>query len=84
MFSSFLIIRRAAGLVPQDEFERQRLMQQAFDLKQRYGEYLRDETDNVCAFGSSLYIPVPYTASYCDQTDKRRGRTDRRPADYLF
>lgn len=44
------IIRRAAGLVPQDEFERQRLMQQAFDLKQRYGEYLRDETDNVCAF----------------------------------
>lgn len=44
------IIRRAAGLVPQSEFERQRLMQQAYELKQKYGEYLRDETDNVCAF----------------------------------
>ncbi|SEA28298.1 hypothetical protein SAMN02745687_02384 [Lachnospiraceae bacterium NK3A20] len=44
------IIRRAAGLVPQSEFERQRLVRQAYELKQQYGEYLRDEADNVCAF----------------------------------
>lgn len=44
------IIRTAAGLVPQSEFERQRLMQQAYDLKMRFGEYLRDEADNVCTF----------------------------------
>ena len=46
------IIRRGAGLVPQSEFERQRMMQQAYELKQKYGEYLRDETDNICAFPS--------------------------------
>lgn len=44
------IIRRTAGLVPQSEFERQRLVRQAYELKQQYGEYLRDEADNVCAF----------------------------------
>lgn len=44
------IIRRAAGLVPQSEFERQRLVRQAYELKQQYGEYLRNEADNVCAF----------------------------------
>lgn len=36
--------------VPQSEFERQRLGRQAYELKQQYGEYLRDEADNVCAF----------------------------------
>lgn len=44
------IIRRAAGIVPSSELERQKIMQQAFDLKFRYGEYLRDETGNICAF----------------------------------
>lgn len=44
------IIRRAAGIVPQDELERQRIMQQSLDLKFKYGEYLRDEAANVCAF----------------------------------
>lgn len=44
------IIRRAAGLVPKTELERQKLMQQAFELKYKYGDYLRDEADNICAF----------------------------------
>lgn len=44
------IIRTAAGLVPQTELERQKLMRQALDLKIKYGEYLRDEAENVCAF----------------------------------
>ncbi|MBP3806038.1 MAG: HNH endonuclease [Oribacterium sp.] len=44
------IIRTTAGLVPKDEFERQRLMQQAYDLKIRFGDYLRDEADNTCTF----------------------------------
>ena len=53
------IIRTAAGLVEKTELERQKLMRQAFDLKLKYGEYLRDETSNVCAFpgcGESLSI----------------------------
>ncbi len=44
------IIRRAAGLVQKTELERQKLMQQAFELKNKYGDYLRDEADNICAF----------------------------------
>lgn len=44
------IIRRAAGLVPKTELERQKLMQQAHELKYKYGDYLRDEADNICAF----------------------------------
>jgi hypothetical protein len=44
------IIRRAAGLVPKTELERQKLMQQAHELKYKYGEYLRDEAENICAF----------------------------------
>ncbi|MEI3152266.1 MAG: ABC-three component system protein [Eubacteriales bacterium] len=44
------IIRRAAGLVQKTELERQKLMQQAFELKSKYGDYLRDEADNICAF----------------------------------
>lgn len=51
------IIRTAAGLVPQTELERQKLLRQALDLKIKYGEYLRDEASNICAFpgcGKSL------------------------------
>lgn len=44
------IIRNAAGLVPKTELERQKLMQQALELKAHYGEYLRDEANNICAF----------------------------------
>lgn len=44
------IIRRSAGIVPKSELERQKIMQQAFELKFKYGEYLRDETGNICAF----------------------------------
>lgn len=44
------IIRRAAGIVPKSELERQKIMQQTFELKFKYGEYLRDETGNICAF----------------------------------
>ena len=44
------IIRQAAGLVPATELERQKLMQQAHELKYKYGEYLRYETENICAF----------------------------------
>lgn len=44
------IIQRAAGLVPKDELERQKLMQQAHELKIKFGDYLRDEAENVCAF----------------------------------
>lgn len=44
------IIRTAAGLVEQTELERQKLMRQALDLKIKYGEYLREETSNICSF----------------------------------
>lgn len=44
------ILRRTAGIVPQSELERQRIAQQARELKSRYGEYLREEAGNVCAF----------------------------------
>lgn len=44
------IIRRSAGLVPQTELERQKTLQRAYDLKIKYGEYLREESGNVCAF----------------------------------
>lgn len=44
------IVRRAAGIVPQSELERQKIMQQALNLKMKYGEYLREETGNICAF----------------------------------
>lgn len=53
------IIRRSAGLVPKDELEHQRFMNQAHDLKAKYGEYLRDEANNTCAFpgcGKSLTV----------------------------
>ena len=43
------ILRRTAGIVPQSELERQRIAQQARELKSRYGEYLREEAGNVCA-----------------------------------
>lgn len=60
------IIRTAAGLVEQTELERQKLMQQALDLKIKYGEYLRDETSNVCAFpgcGKALSVAANGTVS---------------------
>ena len=44
------IIRTAAGTVPQSELERQKMLKQALELKIKYGEYLRDEAGNVCAF----------------------------------
>lgn len=44
------IIRTAAGTVPQSELERQKLLKQALELKLKYGEYLRDEAGNICAF----------------------------------
>jgi len=53
------IIRELAGLVQQDELERQRLLQQSVDLKVKYGDYLLDEADNACAFpgcGRSLVM----------------------------
>ena len=54
------IIRRAAGIVPKSELEMQKLRQQAFDLKSKYGDYLREETGNVCptpGCGRSLKVP---------------------------
>ena len=54
------IIRRAAGIVPKSELEMQKLRQQAFDLKSKYGDYLREETGNVCPIpgcGRSLKVP---------------------------
>ena len=53
------IIRHDAGLIEQSELERQKLMQQAFDLKLKYGDYLRDESGNICTFpgcGKSLSV----------------------------
>ena len=53
------IIRVLAGLVQQDELECQRQLQQAMDLKLRFGDYLRDESDDSCAFpgcGRSLTL----------------------------
>ena len=53
------IIRTAAGLVDQTQLVHQKLMQQALDLKMKYGDYLRDEASNVCTFpgcGKALSI----------------------------
>ena len=44
------IIRVLAGLVQQDELERQRQLQEALDLKIKYGDYLRDEAGDACTF----------------------------------
>lgn len=44
------IIKTAAGLVASDELERQKLAKLSFELKQKYGEYLKDEAEGVCAF----------------------------------
>ena len=51
------IIRSAAGIIPKDALEQQRILQQSQELKVRYGQYLCDETSNVCPFpgcGKSL------------------------------
>lgn len=53
------IIQKAAGLVPKTAVERQRAMQLALDLKQRYGDYLLDEAGGCCPFpgcGRSLTV----------------------------
>lgn len=53
------ILRNAAGLVEQTELDRQKFLQQALDLKKKYGEYLRNEANNVCTFpgcGKALSI----------------------------
>jgi len=53
------IIRRAAGLVPQDELTRLKQQELAFDLKKKYGEYLVNETEGHCPFpgcGRSLAV----------------------------
>ena len=53
------IIQKAAGLVPKTEIERQKAMQLALDLKQRYGGYLLDEAGGCCPFpgcGRSLTV----------------------------
>lgn len=42
------IIRRAAGIVPSTELEMQKLREQALELKNKYGDYLREETGNTC------------------------------------
>lgn len=44
------IIKTTAGLVANDELERQKIARLSFDLKNKYGEYLRDEADGVCVF----------------------------------
>lgn len=44
------IVQRAAGTVPKDALEREQLDRQACELKIKYGEYLRNEADNVCTF----------------------------------
>lgn len=44
------IIKTAAGLVASDELERQKLAKLSFELKQKYGEYLKDEAEGACAF----------------------------------
>lgn len=51
------IIRKAAGIAPKDALEQQRSLLQFQELKARYGQYLCDETSNVCPFpgcGKSL------------------------------
>lgn len=44
------IIRRASGNVPKDDLEKKRLSDEANSLKQEYGNYLREEAGNTCAF----------------------------------
>ena len=53
------IIRRSAGLVQSTELEKQKLQQSEHELKNKYGEYLINETNHVCPFpgcGRSLII----------------------------
>lgn len=54
------ILRRAAGVVPGSELEMQKLREQALELKNKYGDYLREETGNTCPVpgcGRSLKVP---------------------------
>ena len=53
------IIRTAAGLVKQTELEKQKLQHTEAELKNRYGDYLINETSHLCPFlgcGRSLII----------------------------
>lgn len=53
------IIRRAAGIVEPTELEKQKLQQVELDLKSKYGDYLINEANHVCAFpgcGRSLVV----------------------------
>lgn len=53
------IIRRTAGLVEKDTLEKQKLQQQAAELKIKYGDYLLNEANYYCAFpgcGRSLTV----------------------------
>lgn len=44
------IIRTAAGMVQQNEIEKQKLQQLSVDLKRRYGEFLLNEVNHTCPF----------------------------------
>ena len=44
------IIRKSAGLVPQDTLQKLQQQQLAYDLKNQYGDYLLGETDGHCPF----------------------------------
>ena len=54
------IIQAAAGLIQQDELQRQQQQALAADLKSKYGDYLLGESDGYCTFpgcGKLLNIP---------------------------
>jgi len=44
------IIQESAGLIPQDELQKQQQQILASDLKKKYGDYLLAETDGCCPF----------------------------------
>lgn len=54
------IIRRAAGVVPKSDLEMKKFQQQSFELKEKYGDYLREETGNVCPVpGCGRLLKIP-------------------------
>lgn len=53
------IIRKAAGLIQPTELEKQKLLQLEHELKNKYGDYLINETNHICPFpgcGRSLVV----------------------------
>lgn len=53
------IIRTAAGLIQQTELEKQKQQQSEIDLRNKYGDFLINETNHVCPFpgcGRSLVV----------------------------